>query len=67
MTKKPKVKYFGASDPEEKRDRSTEGRVNEFIGQDSIKALRVTMHYDAIIVLYEVIYLMRIRETIINL
>jgi hypothetical protein len=33
MTKNQKIKYFGTSDPEKKKNLSTEERVNEFLAR----------------------------------
>jgi len=53
MTKNQKIKYFWASDPEKKKNRSTEERVNEFLAQDSISAIGIAMQDQAVILLYE--------------
>ena len=56
MTKNQRIKFFGASDPEKKRNRSTEERVNEFLEQDSVNAISIAMEGMSIMLLYKVIY-----------
>jgi len=53
MTKNQKIKYFGASDPEKKKNLSTEELVNEFLAQDSINAIGIAMQDQVVILLYE--------------
>lgn len=52
MTKNQMIKYFGASDPDKKKNRSTEERVNEFLQQDSINAIGIAMSEYGVVVLY---------------
>ena len=57
LTKNQRIKYFTPSDPDRKTNQSMEELVNEFLEQDSVNAIGVTMHQQAIILLYEVIYI----------
>ena len=52
-TKNQKIKYFGASDPEKKKNRSIEEQVNEFLVQDSINVIGIAMSEYGVVVLYE--------------
>ena len=53
MTKNQRIRIFYPSDPDRKKNQPMEELVNEFLAQDSVNAIGVTMHEMAIIVLYE--------------
>ena len=52
MTKNQKVKYFDNTD-QEKKNRTAEERINQFLQQDSVNAIGIAMSKYGTFVLYE--------------